>query len=798
MKTNLHLLPACLVCVAVLNARADDSDWVSLSGFIGAGAEVYASVEDGAGNLYVGGAFTLIGSTFANRVAKWDGNQWSALGTGLDLHVLSLAIMNGDVYAGGIFSSTGGVPASYIARWNGDNWSALGGGLDNSVQAIQVVGNDLYVCGDFTFATNSGGAAIRVNRVARWDGSTWSALGQGASSTCYAVSESGGIVYVGGAFSTVTNSGGVPLTVNSIAQWDGTNWSTVGGGVGHHLPPPGGASYVYKLANLGGNIYASGVFTYATNTGSGALRVNQIARWDGSSWSALGTGLNSWAMGLGMKDGNLYAGGGFTWATNTGGAAVSANRVAVWNGSNWSTLGRGLGNAVRTLVWRGEELIVGGDFTTTTNSGNQTVTVNRLARWNGSGWLAFGSGINNGVRAVKVSGSDLYVGGNFTLANNETTGNVLSRGVIKWSGGQWSGLGFGVNNNVNALALSGSNLYVGGNFTVATNSGGGTVNASRIARWNGVSWSGLSGGLNGLVEAVELSGSNVFVGGLFTVATNSGIPLTVNRVAQWNGSAWSALGLGLNGTVNALAVSGDQLYAGGIFTIATNTGGMAVTVNRIARWDGTNWSALGAGLGGSVGALLVSGNDLYAGANPGVVRWDGVTWTSLGLGLNGSATELAMSGGDLFACGTIAIATNLGGTVTVNRIARWDGVNWSAMGSGVNNTAWGLAVAGNDLYVGGDFSSAGGKLAFYLARAALNNTPAPLLILTTNGLSGFTNGQFRIGISGPAGSNVVIQASTNLLNWDSILTNPLNGGLLFHTDARFSEFPQQFYRALLE
>jgi hypothetical protein len=72
----------------------------------------------------------------------------------------------------------------------------------------------------------------------------------------------------------------------------------------------------------------------------------------------------------------------------------------------------------------------------------------------------------------------------------------------------------------------------------------------------------------------------------------------------------------MNGNgVSALVVAGSNLYAGGIFSTA---GGIAA--NGIAKWDGTSWSALGSGMGGTVGyiypgafALAVSGSDLYAG-----------------------------------------------------------------------------------------------------------------------------------------------------------------------------------------
>ncbi len=66
--------------------------------------------------------------------------------------------------------------------------------------------------------------------------------------------------------------------------------------------------------------------------------------------------------------------------------------------------------------------------------------------------------------------------------------------------------------------------------------------------------------------------------------------------------------LGITGTVLAMAVSGTDLYVGGAFTLAG-----AVSVNNIAKWDGSAWTALGSGTNGLVLAVAVDGNDLYAG-----------------------------------------------------------------------------------------------------------------------------------------------------------------------------------------
>ena len=87
---------------------------------------VYALAVDGSGNLYAGGDFTNAGGASANRIAKWNGFSWSALGSGVDDVVEALAVDgSGDVYAGGRFATAGGVAANRIAKWDGSSWLAL-------------------------------------------------------------------------------------------------------------------------------------------------------------------------------------------------------------------------------------------------------------------------------------------------------------------------------------------------------------------------------------------------------------------------------------------------------------------------------------------------------------------------------------------------------------------------------------------------------------------------------------------------------------------------------------------------
>ena len=53
-----------------------------------------------------------------------------------------------DLYAGGGFTTAGGIAANYIAKWNGSSWSALGSGMNGDcVYALAVSGSDLYAGG---------------------------------------------------------------------------------------------------------------------------------------------------------------------------------------------------------------------------------------------------------------------------------------------------------------------------------------------------------------------------------------------------------------------------------------------------------------------------------------------------------------------------------------------------------------------------------------------------------------------------------------------------------------------------
>ena len=762
---------------AIYPVRVDptfsDADWTGLGGFPGTDSSISDAVVDASGTLYVAGFFDVAGEVISQGIAKWDGNSWSTLGRGLNSEASVLALSGNNLYVGGSFTiatNTGGaaVTVNRIAKWDGTNWFALGSGLNNTVYALSVSGTNLFAGGLFSSAVSP---VVAVSRIARWDGSSWSALGSGMSGSVFDLAASGTNLYAGGSFVTAGGN-----SVNRMARWDGNSWWAMGQGL---------SGSAETIAALGTDVYAGGSFIFATNTGGTAVTVNRIAKWDGTNWSTVGGGMNSSVGVLTVSGTDLYVGGSFVTATNIGGAAVTVNNIAKWNGSSWSAYGTGMNNSVSALAISGDVVYAGGFFNAA--GGNP---VSYAAKWDGTNWAALGSGINNSVRAVAVAGNDVYVGGFFCGLTQ--AGEALNF-IARWDGNSWSPLGSGMDNAVYALAVSGNDLYAGGSFT---NAGGVTVN--RIAKWNGSTWSPLGLGMSANVMTLLVSGTNLYVGGNFTRATNSGgASVTANGIARWDANGWSALGSGMNNTVYALTMADTNLYAGGFFTFA---GGAPAAY--IARWDGSVWSPVGGGMNNWVFSLLASDTNLYVGGdftratnNGGtsvianyIARWNGSNWISVGSGMNDRVSALAMEGTNLYAAGIF----NLAGGMSAGRIARWDGSVWSRLGSGLSTPVNAMVISGSDLYVGGDFSIAGGKAAAFVAKARIGDAPGRFNNVNYSPAIGFR----YTFLDGTTGSIYRIQAATSMpaSNWTDVTNFTYNGPASFTNFTPAST--NRFYRAI--
>jgi hypothetical protein len=215
------------------------------------------------------------------------------------------------------------------------------------------------------------------------------------------------------------------------------------------------------------SILVGGAFSDAgsrTNLGN-------LARWNGSSWTTIGTltGTNGAVRAMVMlPNGNVAIGGAFSQLPTP---SFAVNNIAIYSQSA-GTIGRlsagfpnyGTGGAVLVLAVQSTtgHLIVGGQFTTV---GGTTVPANRIARWTGTAWQAIGTGFNNdvlGLACDPVTG-DIIAAGAFT----QLGGGGSMQYVAKWNGTAWMQVGSPPNSFATSAAFSSSNeLYVGGNFTL--------------------------------------------------------------------------------------------------------------------------------------------------------------------------------------------------------------------------------------------------------------------------------------------------------------------------------------------
>ena len=316
------------------------------------------------------------------------------------------------------------------------------------------------------------------------------------------------------------------------------------------------------------------------------------------------------------------------------------------------------------------------------------------------------------VNAIATSGSVVFVGGDFTKAGGGTVNHIAIWDTVTKT---WRGIGGGVNGSVKSIVIDNDMVYVAGSFTSA-----GGISANNIARWDTTNkvWAAMGSGVTGTINSVTCIGNILYVGGSFT--TTAGIPpITLNNIAKYDTTSniWSSMASGINGTVASVMASGSGTYVGGYFITAGDVG-----ANNIAKWFGTSWTGLGTGVTGGTTMTMAEGpNGTYIGGNFNIAGgkqakyialWNGSSLNPLGSNdLSGDdysscVRAIAINNSEVFIGGVITAA----GGVLANNIAKWNGAGWETLGTGVQGgSIRAIATNGDDVFVGGDFTSVGGK-----------------------------------------------------------------------------------------
>jgi hypothetical protein len=727
--------PIALFALA-LPAGAQCSEWSD--GFQASGLDAVANslevYDDGSGPaLYVGGTFDFAGEARVNGIARWDGTQWSALGSGVggSVYVYKNQVLDliahddgsgSSLFASGVFDNgIGGVSLSGIARWDGTQWHPVGANLYGDGGPMIAFddgsgnGTELYLAGNFSTTLAPSKSLVR------WDGLQWRDVGGWNAPGIRALEVyddgTGSALYAAGTFTTAY---GAPS--DRISKWDGTAWIAVGSGLD---------DTVWDLAayddGSGARLFVGGLFDVI-----GVPGLSEFVAWDGASWSDPGCAQVDTVTRLdpvlepGQTQPSLfvYVEGGTSRVQRLSAGACQPIGV----GPNervheFATFDDGTGAKVFAVGWF---RLAGSE------------RADYIASWDGTSWAPLTVGRSAFWPVHTLGVADVGAG---PALYGDAAGNAAGTGraVGRMDATGWTPIGEANYGDILSVGPyddgTGERLVVGGEFPQM---GGKTVN--KIATWDGTAWGTLKAGVGGgEVETVATfdfgSGEELLIGGQFQKPGK--------RVARWNGSAWSKLAQGFDKRVKAFATydegAGPRLFAGGHITRKLPFNGTNIIMHRLSRWSGAQWESVGTNdISDPVHALAVYDDGLGAGPRlivggefgfPGdaILAWDGTAYQSLSSGLQWGNNEgivyaLAVyddgAGPALFVGGWFDSA----GGVPVRNLARWDGVQWSDVGGGVDDCVESLVVFddgaghGPALFVGGDFKEAGGVASLYVAR----------------------------------------------------------------------------------
>jgi hypothetical protein len=727
---------------------------------------VTSAVKDLAGN-----AIVPVTSTFSTDVCPKVRNGKP----GFDSTIRAIIKIGCTLYVGGNFSSVGEAYAYGISldsltgkAPDGFTYEDINGPI---YAAVSDGSGGWYIGGSFTqigpYTRNRLAHILANGEISPWN--------PNANGTVYALALSGSTVFVSGLFTTI---GGQTRNRLAAIGTDGSlqAWNPDANGV------------VRALAVSGSTVYVGGYFTSIGGTARNKLAAidksnSCLTAYSPTCLQSWDPNANNWVLALAVSGTTVYAGGYFTTIggqTRNRLAAIGTDgSLQAWN----PNLAAGATPFVSALAVDGSTVYVGGYFTSvgsTTRNYLAAISADStcLSTYSTACVQSWNPDPGSNVSALAVSGSTVYVGGKFTNIGGATRNRLAAiatdGSLLGWNPNA-AGLSLA---EVNALAVSGTTVYAGGDFT----SIGGTSRNRLAAIGTDGSLQSWDPNANGIVNALAVSGSTVYAGGSF--ATIGGI--TRNRLAaigtdgslqSWNPNA--------NSTVRALAVSGTTVYAGGDFTSIGGT-----SRNRLAAigTDGSlqSWDP---NANGTVLALAVSGTTVYAGGsftsiggatrnrltaidisnscltsyNPAscLQSWDPSA--------NGTVSALAVSGTTVYAGGYF---TTIGG-LTRNYLAAigTDG-SLQAWNPDVNDRVYALAVSGSTVYAGGDFTSIGGQTRNYLAAIGTDgslqswNPNANSLVnaLVVSGSTVYVGGNFT-SIGGIPRNRIVSINADGSVNW---------------------------------
>ena len=349
-------------------------------------------------------------------------------------------------------------------------------------------------------------------------------------------------LYATGAFLDTTADGRV---LKGIARWDGTKWDSLGTGI--EGADPFALDNTFAFSRYKNKLYIGGVFSSL-----GDKQAKGLGTWDGTNWDTLKvqpfkkTTYNYNVVSTAIINNELYFGGFFDSINN-----IPSRSFGKWNDTILTPIGVPaalLGEVmIGTICEYKGYIYVGGNFGTALFPHD---TIQCIMRYDGANWSSVGGGMKGGTTTVfsmVVYNNELYVAGNF----NRSSGNVGDE-IQKWDGTTWSGVGGGIAGGYLTKLLVGKDnkLYALGGFDHA-----GGIPANMVATWDGTNWCSLSGNFDNILETGCFYHDSLAIGGGFHIIDGD----TMNFISRWIGGAYLDTCGHLTTGINEIQINSESL-----------------------------------------------------------------------------------------------------------------------------------------------------------------------------------------------------------------------------------------------
>jgi trimeric autotransporter adhesin len=554
-----------------------------------ANGAVYALARSGS-TLYLAGDFGKIAgqrrarigavATRTGAVTAWDANVASCTDCGAT-QVKALAVSGSTVYLGGWFTSVHGQERSGLAAVDARTGAVLPWhpAVIGDAMALAASGSMVYVAGsewvgDNVFTAVGGFDTDRSNDP------VWKVRAPSGSSAMTtdvaALAIAGSRLYAGGGFVRIANQARHHLAALDRRTGNVLSWNPAVRGDEEDR------TSVDAIAATSSIIYIGGRFTSIGRAERSNIAALSTSSGVASSWMP---GTDDPVLAIALSGSTVYVGGDFLSAGGRQRRNLAALDARSGAATRWNP---GANGTVYAVAYGSYGIYVGGEFTGIGGRARKNVAVLSPQTGYARGWSA---AANRPVYALAVVGPTIYVGGAFTRIAGKARGRLAALGAFSGGVSNWNA---GANGEVRAIAISGSRLYLGGMFTriggrarsliAAVDRGSGSVSS-----WNpGADFQGNCNDRFGASEgcyigpavlALSVSGSRVYVGGVFTsiAGKNRGyvaaLDAATGAATAWNPETYDY--------VTAVDAAGTSVYVGGSFGAAE----LSTTRAKSSGWD---------------------------------------------------------------------------------------------------------------------------------------------------------------------------------------------------------------------